>query len=93
MRDITEEIKNKLKEIETGENVRILHAVESGSRAWGFASPDSDYDVRAVYVKPLDWYLGLDERKTDTLSAMLPNDIDVAAWELRKVIHGNFIPL
>ena len=51
MRDITEEIKNKLKEIETGENVRILHAVESGSRAWGFSSPDSDYDVRFIYVR------------------------------------------
>ena len=82
-----ERIIDALRQIESERNCRILFAVESGSRAWGFASPDSDYDVRAVYVKPLDWYLGLDERKTDTLSAMLPNDIDVAAWELRKALR------
>ena len=66
---------------------RILLAVESGSRAWGFASPDSDYDVRAVYVKPLDWYLGLGESKTDTWEAMLPGDLDIAAWDLRKALR------
>ena len=48
---IEDKIKNKLKEIEEKENIRILFAVESGSRAWGFASPDSDYDVRFVYVE------------------------------------------
>ena len=46
---IIEEIKRKLDEIEEKENVTILFAVESGSRAWGFASPDSDFDVRFVY--------------------------------------------
>ena len=61
--------------------------MESGSRAWGFASPDSDYDIRAVYVKPLDWYLGLEERQSDTINAMLPDDIDVAAWEIRKALR------
>jgi len=44
-------IQEKLSEIEKKENVVILHAVESGSRAWGFASPDSDYDVRFIYVR------------------------------------------
>lgn len=44
-------ILEKLKEIEEAEDIRILHAVESGSRAWGFPSPDSDYDVRFNYVK------------------------------------------
>ena len=48
MRDIITEINEKLDEIERKEGVKILHAVESGSRAWGFASPDSDYDVRFV---------------------------------------------
>ena len=66
---------------------RILFAVESGSRAWGFASPDSDYDVRAVYIRPLDWYLGLEESLADTWSAMLPGEIDIAAWDLRKVLR------
>jgi predicted nucleotidyltransferase len=49
MRDIFDEIQVKLDEIEQRENVRILLAVESGSRAWGLSSPDSDYDVRFVY--------------------------------------------
>ena len=50
-------IKEKLQEIEQRENCRILLAVESGSRAWGFASPDSDYDVRFIYVRPKESYL------------------------------------
>ena len=50
MRDILKEINEKLDEIEAKENVHILHAIESGSRAWGFASPDSDYDVRLWYA-------------------------------------------
>lgn len=44
----------KIREIEEKEHVKVLHAVESGSRAWGFASPDSDYDVRFIYVRALD---------------------------------------
>ena len=52
-------IRFKLKEIEEKENVKILHSVESGSRAWGFASSDSDYDVRFVYVRPKEFYLRL----------------------------------
>lgn len=47
-------IADKLKEIEKSENVKILHAVESGSRAWGFESPDSDFDVRFIYVRKID---------------------------------------
>lgn len=76
-----------LKQIEKDRDCRILFAVESGSRAWGFASPDSDYDVRAVYVKPLDWYLQVNEPSTDTITEMLPGDLDVVAWELRKFLQ------
>ena len=85
-----DQIQNALKKIEAENNCRFLFAVESGSRAWGFASPDSDYDIRAVYVKPLDWYLGLEERKADTLNAMLPGDLDIAAWDLRKALRHLF---
>ena len=61
MMGIIDEIQMKLKEIEEQEHVTILHAVESGSRAWGFASPDSDYDVRFIYVRTMEDYLRLDE--------------------------------
>ena len=63
MREILEEIHRKLDEIEQAEDVKILLAVESGSRAWGFASPDSDYDVRFIYQRKREDYLRLDEKK------------------------------
>ncbi len=62
----------KLREIEEKENIRVLHAVESGSRAWGFASPDSDYDVRFIYVRDRDFYLSLRDTK------------DFIDWELNR---------
>ena len=57
-----EEIINKLKEIEQKEHVKIIYAVESGSRAWGFESTDSDYDVRFIYVRDKKEYLWLDAK-------------------------------
>ncbi len=72
---------------EEARGVRLLYAAESGSRAWGFASPDSDWDVRALYVHPLDWYLRIEDKPRDTFEAMLPGDIDVSAWELRKALR------
>jgi uncharacterized protein len=80
-----EEIKNELSKIEKQTDVRILLAVESGSRAWGFASTDSDWDVRYIYVHKLDWYLRIDQYK-DSQEEILPNDIDLAGWELRKAL-------
>lgn len=72
---------------EEARGVRVLFAAESGSRAWGFASPDSDWDVRAIYVHPLDWYLRVAEKPTDTFEAMRPGDIDLSAWEIRKALR------
>ena len=66
----------RLKEIEQRENIRILHAVESGSRAWGFASPDSDYDVRFIYVRPRDFYLKL-EKTRDVLEFPVNDLLDI----------------
>ena len=70
----------------TTHNVQILYACESGSRAWGFPSPDSDYDVRFLYVHPPAWYLGLDEGP-DTLNFPVDAELDLAGWELRKTLR------
>ena len=59
MTNITASIQAKLNEIEVKEQVDIILAVESGSWAWGFASPDSDYDVRFIYVRRPEDYIRL----------------------------------
>jgi len=79
-------IASALASLEATHNVRILYACESGSRAWGFPSPDSDYDVRFIYVHPSDWYLGLDEGP-DTLNFPIDDELDLAGWELRKTLR------
>lgn len=78
-------IKQKLLEIEEKENVTILLAVESGSRAWGFASPDSDYDVRFIYVRPMADYLRLDAPK-DVIEWQLDDVLDINGWDLKKAL-------
>lgn len=85
MRDILKEINEKLDEIEAKENVRILHAIESGSRAWGFASPDSDYDVRFIYVRRREDYLRLDEPR-DVIEWQLDDVLDINGWDLKKAL-------
>lgn len=85
MRDIVKEINEKLDEIEEKENVRILHAIESGSRAWGFASPDSDYDVRFIYVRRREEYLRLDEPR-DVIEWQLDDVLDINGWDLKKAL-------
>lgn len=81
-----EEIKKELARLEEQHEIKILLAVESGSRAWGFASTDSDWDVRYIYVHKLDWYLRIDQYK-DSQEEILANDIDLAGWELRKALR------
>ena len=85
MRDILKEIDEKLNEIEAKEHVKILHAVESGSRAWGFASPDSDYDVRFVYVRERNDYLCLNEPR-DVIEWQLDEVLDINGWDLKKAL-------
>ena len=80
-----EKIKQKLLEIEQKEKVKILLAIESGSRAWGFASPDSDYDVRFIYVRPMKEYLRLNEQK-DTIEWQLDEVLDINGWDLNKAL-------
>ena len=81
-----EEIIKELIRLEHQHNIKILYAVESGSRAWGFASTDSDWDVRYIYIHNLDWYLNIDNKK-DSQEEILPNDIDLAGWELKKALR------
>ena len=78
-------IQEKLREIEEKENVRIIMAIESGSRAWGFASPDSDYDVRFVYVRRLEDYLRLEKTK-DVIEWQLDDVLDINGWDLKKAL-------
>jgi hypothetical protein len=80
-------IKKYLKEIEEQNDIKILLACESGSRAWGFPSPDSDYDIRLIYKHKTDWYLTLTEGK-DTIDIMLEdNMLDISGWDLRKTLR------
>lgn len=79
-------IKQKLREIELRENCRILLAVESGSRAWGFASPDSDYDVRFIYVRPKENYLRLD-RMCDVIQVPINDVLDINGWDVDKTLR------
>ncbi len=79
-------IKARLKDIEAEENIRVLFAIESGSRAWGFHSPDSDYDVRFVYARPLDWHLSL-QKKRDVVERPIDDELDISGWELSKTLQ------
>ena len=79
-------IKEKLKEIERRENCRILLAVESGSRAWGFASPDSDYDVRFIYVRPQEAYLRLNQLR-DVIEVPINGMLDINGWDVDKTLR------
>ena len=83
---VNEIIPGKLAQIERREDVRIIHCIESGSRAWGFASPDSDYDVRFIYVRPLEYYLRL-EKTRDVIEWQLDDTLDINGWDLQKALR------
>ncbi len=80
------EIENRLAAIAEDHEVHLLYACESGSRAWGFASPDSDYDVRFLYVHPLPWYLRIHAGR-DVIESPITDDLDINGWELRKALQ------
>lgn len=81
-----EKIIEEIKKIEQEHNVKVCYAVESGSRAWGFPSKDSDYDVRFIYVHHKDWYLSI-EQKRDVIELPISNLLDINGWELRKALR------
>jgi len=80
-----ETILTELRGIETTNDVRILFAIESGSRAWGFPSPDSDYDVRFIYVRPTNWYLSLSPGR-DVIELPIDGDLDINGWDIKKAL-------
>lgn len=86
LKKMTPKTLERLKELEEKRDVEILLAVESGSRAWGFASPDSDYDIRFIYRHDKDWYLSPWD-KDETIEFMTEDDLDGSGWDLRKTFH------
>lgn len=82
---VRRQVLNTLDDVEREHDVRILFACESGSRGWGFASPDSDYDVRFIYVHRIDWYLSVD-RLRNVIELPISDVYDVNGWDLRKTL-------
>lgn len=85
---VREEIVRRIRRAEDEHGVRVLLAVESGSRAWGFESPNSDFDARFIYVNPRDWYLsvGLEEQR-DVIEYPIVDEIDLNGWDVRKALR------
>ena len=78
-----ETILAQLSEIERAHQVTILYACESGSRGWQFASKDSDYDVRFIYLHRLDWYLSIFDKR-DVIELPIVDQLDMVGWDFRK---------
>ena len=81
-------ILEQLDAIEREHDVTILFACESGSRAWGFPSSDSDYDVRFVYVRKLDWYLSISPGR-DVIELPVDPVLDINGWDVRKALQAS----
>ena len=81
-----EEIISHIEELEQKEGIRILLAVESGSRAWGFPSPDSDYDVRIIYIRPQDWYLSIGSKR-ESIEYFHGELLDISGWDIQKALR------
>lgn len=85
---VHKEIMLRLRAAEKEHDVKIVYACESGSRAWGFASPDSDYDVRFLYARKEDWYLSFDvEKQRDVIEYPIVDEIDCGGWDIRKALY------
>lgn len=80
-----DKIQDKLDEIEQIYGVKIVYAAEAGSRAWGFASQDSDWDVRFIYTRPPSWYLCVRERR-DVIEPPVDGLLDINGWDLKKAL-------
>ena len=76
-----------IKILEAEKDIKVLLACETGSRAWGFPSPDSDYDVRLIYMHRKDWYLSLQPKKEHINLMYDDRLIDIAGWDIRKSLN------
>ena len=86
--EVRADILSRISAAEAEHNVRVLLAIESGSRAWGFASPNSDYDVRFIYIHQRDWYLSVDlEDRRDVIEYPIVDEIDINGWDIRKALQ------
>jgi predicted nucleotidyltransferase len=83
---IRNRIQAELRRIEKKEDVTILFACESGSRAWGFESADSDYDVRFIYLRRTEWYLTI-QKKRDVVENPIDDELDISGWDLSKALQ------
>ncbi len=84
--NVEDKIQKHLDEIEKKYDISIIHAIESGSRSWGFASPDSDYDVRFIYVHKKDWYIQVFPKK-DQIEIPISDELDIVGWDISKVLR------
>ena len=88
---IVEDIQQRLTAAEIEHDVKVIHVCESGNRAWGFASPDSDYDIRFIYAHKSEWYLSFDvESRRDVIEYPIVDDIDIGGWDIRPVAAIEF---
>lgn len=88
---IKSDVLKRLSDLELKYNIKIIFAIESGSRAWGFASQDSDYDVRFIYMHGPEWYLNIVEQYAEienngAINLPINDDLDVAGWDLKKAL-------
>ncbi len=86
--DALKEINRRIDQIESDNPVKVIWACESGSRAWGFASADSDYDVRFLYINKPSWYHAVDlEEKRDVIETPIEGVWDINGWDFRKALR------
>jgi len=83
--EIEQRIILRFVDLEKEEKVKIVYAVESGSRAWGFESADSDYDIRFIFCRPTNHYLEIDERR-DVIELPITDDLDFSGWDIKKAL-------
>ncbi len=79
-------IQQEIKELEAREQVTVLYACESGSRAWGFESSDSDFDVRFIYLRKTEWYLSIQDKR-DVIELPIDDELDISGWDLPKALQ------